>query len=149
MSDWRETYKPAGPAWLHLLLAASLWTIVGGLLLFFGARWVLAGEIPHAGAWLTLALAGGVLKAWFVLRRSARRTVARIRARGDGRCIGGFLSPGTWALVIGMAVGGRILRQGLLPSPVVGLIYVLVGTALLLAAGPLWNACRSRDCASS
>jgi hypothetical protein len=142
VGSWRETYKPAAPAWLHLLLAAGLWTVVGGLLLFFGGRWLLAGRSPYGGAWLALALVGGALKARFVLRRSARRTIARIKDRGDGRCIGGFLSPGTWALVIGMAAGGRLLRQGLLPGRVVGFIYVLVGTALLLAAGQLWNACR-------
>ena len=75
-----------------------------------------------------------------MLRRSAQRIIARIKSRGDGRCIGGFLSWRTWLLVALMVIGGRVLRRGLLPEAVVGLIYVLVGTALLLAAAQLWNA---------
>lgn len=140
MSEWREAYKPAAPARLHLLLAAGMWTGVGALLLVFGVRWVLPAESRYVPLWLGLAVAGGCIKARFVLRRSAQRIIARIKSRGDGRCIGGFLSWRTWLLVALMVIGGRVLRRGLLPEAVVGLIYVLVGTALLLAAAQLWNA---------
>ena len=148
MSEWQEAYKPAGSARLHVLLAAAMWTVVGGLLLFFGVRWVLPAETRYVPLWLALAVVGGCLKARFVLRRSAQSTIARIRSRGDGRCIGGFLSWRSWMLVALMAVGGRVLRQGLLPNAIVGLIYVLIGTALLLAAGQLWNAWHKGDFAS-
>jgi hypothetical protein len=148
MSEWREAYKPAAPARLHLLLAAGMWTVVGVLLLFFGGRWVLLAHIPHVLLWLALAAAAGLLKARFVLRRTARSTIARIKSRGDGRCIGGFLSWRAWMLVALMALAGRVLRQGLAPSAVVGLIYVLVGSALLLAATQLWHAWYTWDSAS-
>ena len=59
MSEWREAYKPAAPARLHLLLAAGMWTGVGALLLVFGVRWVLPAESRYVPLWLGLAVAAG------------------------------------------------------------------------------------------
>jgi hypothetical protein len=139
MRDWLNAHKPAASAQAHLLLAALLWTVVGALLLFFGVRWALAGQVRHVPWLLALAVAVGLLKGQFVLKRTARRTVERIRARGDGRCIGGFLSLRSWAFVALMVSIGRLLRGSLLPRTVAGLVYVAVGCALLRAATWLWH----------
>ena len=77
-------------------MGALLWTGVGMLLLLFGLAWVLQSDIPYAAALLALAVAAGLAKTWLVLNRAARRMVERIRLRGDGRCLGGFLSVRTW-----------------------------------------------------
>ncbi len=137
---WIDRLKPAAPARTHLLLAALMWSAVGGTLGVVGARW--AFEVcTTATVWLvTAAVAVGWLKARFALEPAARRIIARIRARGDGRCIGGFLSVPTWSLVAFMAVGGRLLRGGVLSSHLVGLLYVVVGTALLVASRLMWRA---------
>ncbi len=135
-----HTYKPAASARMHLLLAALLWTTVGGALLVVGAGWALLGRRGYMLAIVALAVAAGALKAEFVLARTARRAIERIRARGDGRCIGGFLSWRTWGFVVLMMGLGYTLRHGLLPHPVVGIIYVAVGTALLLASRRFWSA---------
>ena len=140
-----ESYKPAASARLHLLLAALMWTVVGALLLYFGSRWVLAGRIPYAWLWLAVVAGGGVLKARFVLEPAAGRTIERIRTRGDGRCIGGFLSVRSWIFVALMVVAGRFLRGGLAPRIVVGLVYTGVGVGLLLAVRRLWYAWYRHD----
>jgi len=142
MNDWLATYKPAAPARVHLLLAAILWTVVGTALAYFGTRWAMAWESSFV--WLCLGLAAGigVVKGRLVLHKTADRIIRRIRTRGDGRCLGGFLSPKTWAVVGGMMVAGRLLRGGLLPRVPVGFIYVAVGVALLLGSRPLWQAWR-------
>lgn len=140
MRDLLDTYKPAAAARVHLLLAAMMWTTVGALLLYFGLRWTFATRTPGVWLFAVAAVAVGLLKGWFVLDRTAVRMIGRIQARGDGRCIGGFLSWRSWALVALMAGGGRLLRGGLLPRTVVGLLYVAVGIALLTAARRLWLA---------
>ena len=140
MLNWLELHKPAVSARSHLLLAATMWTVVGSLLLAFGARWLLSAHVRYAWELLAVAAVVGLLKARFVLGRAARRTIERIRSRGDGRCIGGFFSLRTWAIVALMAGAGRVLRGGLIPLPVVGFVYAAVGTALLLAARQLWRA---------
>jgi hypothetical protein len=140
-----HTYKPAAPARVHLLLAALLWTTVGSVLLIAGARWALGTGIRYMPLVLVVAAAAGAAKAEFVLARTARRSIDRIRARGDGRCIGGFLSWRTWGFVVLMMGLGYTLRHGLLPHSVVGVIYVWVGTALLLASRRFWAAWAAHD----
>jgi hypothetical protein len=140
MLERLRTLTPATPARTHLLLAAIMWTVVGALLVVFGGRWALRGAIPHAGVLLAVAVAVGLVKARYVLSHTARHTIARIRSRGDGRCIGGFLSVRSWGLVLLMSIGGRLLRGGPIPSAVVGLIYTAVGTALLVAGLRIWQA---------
>lgn len=140
MRGWVNQYKPAASARTRVLAAALMWTIVGGALAYFGVRWVLAGSMPLTAVLLAAAVGVGALKALYALERSARRAVDRIQKRGDDRCIGGFFSPKAWLFVVAMATLGRFLRGGLLPRPVVGLLYVAVGTALLLACRRLWSA---------
>jgi hypothetical protein len=135
-----DLIKPAAPARVHLLLAAAMWTVVGGLLAFFGVRWVLTADLGLALPLLVVAAVGGGLKARFMLDRAARRTIERIRSRGDGRCIGGFLSLRTWGFVLLMAVAGRLLRGSPLPRVAVGFVYAAVGLALLLASRLPWQA---------
>jgi hypothetical protein len=140
MSSILERHKPAAAARTHLLLAALLWTAVGAVLLGVGAYWASGAPIPYRPLLLGLAVGIGLLKAHFVLSRTARRGVGRIRSRGDGRCIGGFLSLPTWAFVAVMMLAGYLLRHGLLPRGIVGVVYVAIGTALLVAARRLWRA---------
>lgn len=140
MANWIETYKPAASRRTHLLLAAAMWTVVGSLLFYFGAHWVVRSGARHAELQIAAAVAVGVVKAFLALDRAAGRIVTRILARGDHRCIGGFLSLKTWLIVAVMATVGRLLRAGLLPMHVVGLLYAAIGTALLVGARNFWRA---------
>ncbi len=132
--------KPAAPARVHLLLAALLWTTVGVVLAAVGARWTLGAEPRFMVLLMAAAVVVGVLKAIFVLGRVAARIAERIRQRGDGRCLGGFLSPRSWLLVAVMSVGGRLLRSSGLPHAVVGLLYLAIGVALAAGSLRLWRA---------
>lgn len=137
---WFHRHKPAARARWHLLLASSLWTVVGSALLYFGVGWVLERHGRYTWLLLAVAAAAGLLKARFVLSKTADRTVKRIEVRGDANCLGGFLSLGTWGFVVSMMVLGRLLRGGVLPHAAVGVIYVAVGLALLVASTWLWRA---------
>lgn len=130
MTTWVDSHKPAANVSTHLLAAGLMWLVVGGGLMGFGVHWLWAGR-PALAPWLAAAaVVAGVVKSHLVLDRAARRVVRRITARGDGRCLGGFLSLRTWALVVLMMVLGRLLRGGL-AGWLVGALYIAVGTALL------------------
>ncbi len=134
MARWVEKSKPAAEARVHLMLAWVMWGMVGAVLVGFGGRWLWQSPTPST-PWLTgLAMAIGVFKARFVLDRAARKIVDRIRERGDGRCLGGFLSLRSWAFVAAMAGGGRILRCSHIARGLLGVLYIAVGTALLLSS---------------
>jgi hypothetical protein len=125
----------------HLMLAWIMWMAVGSTMIAFGGRWLWAAAPVHT-AWIAAAaVVVGAVKSRLVLDPAARQVVERIRVRGDGRCLGGFLSLRTWGLVALMAVGGRVLRGGL-TREIVGPLYVAVGCALCLSSRLTWRAWR-------
>ena len=138
MSNWAERWKPAAGARTHLLAAALLWTAVGAGLSGAGIVWCFSARRP----WIPLVLGVGigVLKGIFIIARVAARNARRIIARGDGKCLGGFLSIKTWLLVAAMMGSGMVLRRSGIPRPVLGVIYAAVGTALLAGSLSLWKA---------
>jgi len=63
-----------------------------------------------------------------------KRLVARIIERGEGRCLGGFVSWKTWLLILGMMAMGWALRRSGAPFWVIGVLYAGIGTALVTAS---------------
>jgi hypothetical protein len=91
-------------------------------------------SLPEGAA----ALGLGVLLGWFkgakVLRPAARKSADRIIERGDGKCVGGFLSWKSWLFVAGMGVFGKWLRSAGVSPWILGPLLIGVGLALLSGA---------------
>ncbi len=140
---WAERWKPAAGVRTHLVAAAGLWTVVGLGLTAAGLAWCFGSPFPLS---LLLAVAGaaaGLVKGKYVIRRLAEKNAARIIVRGDGRCLGGFLSVRTWLLVVLMMVSGMLLRRSAVPRAVLGIVYSAVGIALLAGSLILWRALKA------
>jgi len=137
---WAERWKPAAGVRAHLVAAAGLWTLVGIGLTAAGLAWCFGSPLPWSVVLAGAGLAAGLVKGRFVIRRVAERNAARIIARGDGHCLGGFLSVKTWLLVAVMMASGMVLRRSAVPRPVLGVVYTAVGTALLAGSVILWRA---------
>ena len=140
LAGWLERWKPAAGVRTHLFSAALLWTVVGLGLTAAGFAWCFGSALPWALVLAGVGVAAGLVKGRYVLRTMAERNAARIIARGDGRCLGGFLSLKTWLLVVLMMTSGIILRRSAVPRPVLGVLYSAVGTALLVGSATLWRA---------
>jgi hypothetical protein len=136
--SWAERWKPAAGVRAHLLAAALLWTAVGTGLSAAGIIWCFSARKP----WVPLAggVCAGTLKGIFIISKVAARNARRIISRGDGKCLGGFLSIKTWLLVAAMMASGFVLRHSGIPRPVLGVIYTAVGMALLTGCLSLWKA---------
>ena len=133
--SWVARFKPGVSARTNLLAAALMWSFIGLYLMVRGYL------LPPAPSWLFfgLGLGLGTLKAVLVIERAARKNIARIVARPEGMCLGGVYPWGMWAMVVGMMLGGRLLRNSSVPPLVVGVIYLAVGWALLLSSRLLWQ----------
>lgn len=125
--------------WAHYLMAALLWTGVGIFLLYRGVSEALLLEGGKLMAVAVGAGLAGAMKGFKVMRPAARKGATRIAGRGDNRCIGGFISFKTWALVILMGVMGKYLRSAHLPHWLLGFLLGGVGTALLLGSAVYWR----------
>jgi hypothetical protein len=138
MEGTLHRFKPAAPVRIHMVLAGLLWSVVGTLLALFGTVWIWSSGLPHAVFFSIAAVVIGLVKSRLVLDKAARRIAQRIEERGDGRCVGGFLSLRTWLLVGLMAGGGRALRAWVLPLGIAGLLYLGIGVALASSSRLLW-----------
>ena len=133
-----ERIKPAAPAHAHLLMAALMWTTVGSFLLIraYGYARELTPAVACAVA--LAALAVGVFKGFKFLRPSAKKSAVRIIYRGDGKCLGGFISIKSWLFVGAMILLGRALRMAGLPAWFTSAILGAVGVALLMGSAVFW-----------
>jgi hypothetical protein len=120
-------------------MAEMMWTVVGSMLLGLGLLWIVRRYHTPGYAYAAPFLVLGVVKALFILDRVARRTILRIRTRGNDHCVGGFFSPASWGLIVGMMLLGQVLRASPVPRADVGFLYVTVGSALLISSRMLWG----------
>lgn len=129
--------KPNASRSVHLFVAASLWTVIGISLMVRGTVWL--NNIDQL--WIVFpALAIGTMKALFMLDRSAKKSIARIVATRDGRCLGGVYSVKTWLLVLVMMAAGCLMRNSSLPKEFLGLFYVSIGWGLFFSSRNGWLA---------
>lgn len=133
-----QRFKPASRARTQVLLAALLWTCVGCGLLLAGLNWLGHSHNPWLPGLLALAIGLGLAKGQLALARTARSAAARIARRGDGTCLGGFLSWKSWLFVLVMMAGGAALRHSTLSRTILGVLYAAVGIALLWGSRVFW-----------
>jgi hypothetical protein len=134
-----ERFKPAASIRSRLLVAALIWTVVGAGLFVAGANWAVVGQGGRGWAGMGLALLAGWFKGRYLLSGRAAANARRIVAAGEGKCLGGVFDGSAWLLVLAMIGLGFVLRHSAVPRPWIGLIYVAVGTALMLASLGTWR----------
>jgi len=120
----------------HLRHAAILWVLVGTMLSVRGMLWLYADFGTRH--WLLLilpcAMLLGVIKGQYVLRRTASRSVSRIRRLPDATPYWHLYSPATYLLIGGMMAFGVACRWAGMHWYIygaVGTLYLVVGIALL------------------
>lgn len=128
--------KPGVPRQTHLLLAALLWTVVGFVLMVRGSIWLIAGK---ATLFFFPAILFGTLKSLFILDKSAKKSIDRIRRLADGSCLGAVYSIKTWLLVLAMMSFGYILRHSGVSPVILGTLYITIGWALLFSSRTAWR----------
>lgn len=147
-AGWRR-FTPRAGIRVQLAAAAVLWAVGTGILLVRGVLYMFAQEeLDRWGYGVAViglvAVAIGLVKARLILIRYARRAVGRIRTRGHA-CFFGFFAVSSWVFIVVMMGGGMMLRR----TPLVdvwwgrtflGILYVAVGTALLIADVIFWRA---------
>jgi hypothetical protein len=147
-AGWRRLTPRAGIR-PQLVAAAVLWGVGTSVLLIRGVFYLISrDEVGRFGSWVALiglaAVAIGLVKARLILIRYARKAVRRIKTRGHA-CFFGFFAPSSWLFILVMMGGGMMLRRTALVHYVwgrtfLGILYIAVGTALLIADVIFWRA---------
>ena len=131
----------------HLLIAASIWTIVGAGLLTMGS--VFWFHFPYLGdldtrhiAIGSAALTVGLLKGKFILDKTANRVIENtinLQEPNPFKSIFQMFGGKTIALIASMMGIGVVLRAAGVSFEIRGLIYLAVGTGLLWSCRQYWT----------
>lgn len=129
----------------RLFLAGALWIAIGTFLAVRGAAYFKAAHVMSP-LWAYLGLALGVVvgcaKGLFVLRKSAKRVIARIESRVAPEPFWQIYPPYLYLLIplmIGLGLTLRHFFGASHPSLILG-VYAGIGAALLVSAMPFFAA---------
>lgn len=139
MSTGLSRLKPGIKRRTHLLLSASLWSVIGVVLVTKG--WFASGECAqYQSIIIGVSVTVGFAKSLLVLDKAASRGIERILKFEDGTCLGAVYSVKTWVLVLFMIGMGVILRNSTLPGMLLCFVYTGVGWSLLFSSRLAWIA---------
>ena len=128
-----------------LVIVGILWFVVGAVLSFFGTKWILTlGIGPKLIMFLAPAVLIGTLKGKFVLQKVALKYYKRsdiIEFNDNDIFLGWIKILGVKGFIlIGLMMAmGSFLRHSNIDRPILGILYLAVGIALLYASKIFFN----------
>ena len=125
-------------------VAGGLWLAVGTGLALRGLFWWRPWRSPGAELLAVVLLPVAFLFATRILFRVARRNLAYIATLPERVSFWSFQPPRSWLLMGGMILLGITLRRSALPREWLGILYFVMGTALILTGPRFWVAPKRR-----
>ena len=130
---------------ISIKVVGSIWFIVGIALSIVGTKWLLlTGLGPKFFGLLFLSVLIGGLKGKKVLKKIAKRYydgAEKIKFNDNDIFLGWVKILGVrgFILIASMMILGSILRHSTIDRPILGVIYLAVGIALLYASKVFFN----------
>jgi hypothetical protein len=127
-------HKPAVPRKFLPLIAGVIWVAVGAMLVALAAGWLLDDAWHHGNLLCGSGAAGAFIVCHFGFLRVVDKNLGRIALLDERPCAFAFQSWKSYLLVAVMIVMGEGLRQSPLPKPILAVLYIAIGGALLLSS---------------
>jgi len=129
-----ERWKPGVPKSVLLLVAGAIWVMVG-IMLNGMAYWWLRKELPaHALLAVVVGFVGSLFIHHFGFLRIVDRNLNRILPMEGKRCVFSFMPWKSYVLIAVMIALGVLLRHSPIPKLYLSVLYVGIGTALILSS---------------
>ncbi len=129
-----ERLNPAVSRNLLLLLAGAVWILVGIMLLSIAGTWL--SFISDKSVYLIIA--AGVLLALLIhhfgFLKIVDKNLERIFEMKGKKCLFAFIPWKSYAIIAVMITMGRILRSSSLPKQFLAILYIGIGSALILSS---------------
>ena len=130
----KENWKPGVPKPILLLTAGLLWIGVGIMLDALAYSW-LRGENPgFSYPAAAIGFLAALLIHHFGFLRVVDKNLARILPMEGRRCLFAFMPWKSYILILVMFSGGLLLRLSPLPKKYLAVLYMAIGTALILSS---------------
>lgn len=127
-------WKPGVPKSALLLIAGMMWIAIGLMLDSFSYSWLRLETQTH----VVFAVAVGLVCALFIhhfgFLRIVDRNLARILPMKGKRCVFSFMPWKSYVLIAAMVMIGVLLRHSPIPKFYLAILYIGIGTALILSS---------------
>ena len=130
-----QTIKPKTSKRYLLFLAAFVWTIAGGMLIFKGIL-LSFNTTDFLGLKITLSIIGGVGFYWLLFSKiSLKHTKRIVELKMDKPCLFSFFNIKSYILMAIMITSGILLKRlGVIPQQDLLVVYLTMGIPLFLSA---------------
>jgi hypothetical protein len=126
--------KPAVTRRVLLLLAGIVWIGVGGMLLSLAIGWLRAPDALHPYLFAGVGTIAAVFIHHFGFLRVVDKNLDRILPMRGKRCAFAFMSWKSYLMVALMMTMGFALRHSPIPKPMLAVLYIGIGLALVLSS---------------
>jgi hypothetical protein len=127
-------FKPAVGKDVLILLCGIMWVAVGSMLLVLAAGWLRETPTERLGARVTAGLIAALVIHHFGFLRIVDKNLGRIMPVEGKRCVFAFQSWKSYLNIFLMVAMGIALRHSPLPKSYLAVLYVAIGTALILSS---------------
>jgi len=134
MSSFLDKLNPSVSKPFLKLLAGLLWLGTGIMLSIMGFKWVLISPEQNALYFGLAGLAASLPIHYLGFSRIVNRNLARINDIDGKYCLFGFMSWKSYLIIAIMMTMGISLRHSSIPKVYLSVIYIGIGTALVLSS---------------
>ncbi len=129
-----EKWKPAVPKSGLLFMAGMIWLSIGVVMDSIAYSWLKPDPLRPALLISSVGFVFALLIHHFGFLRIVDRNLGRILPMEGRRCLFSFMPWKSYILVLVMVLGGFLLRHSALPKSYLALLYLAIGTALILSS---------------
>lgn len=131
---WKEKLKPAVHKNLLLFLSGLMWVAVGIMLDTFATGWLTAYAKGNWWIFASAGLACSLVIHHFGFLRLVDKNLGRISKMQGKRCAFSFMTWKSYLIVAVMVTMGIMLRHSSIPKQYLSILYIGIGTALILSS---------------
>jgi hypothetical protein len=134
MSSFPDKINPRVSKPVLKFLAGFLWLGTGVMLSVMGLKWVLDSASQHALYFGLGGLAASLPIHYLGFSKIVARNLDRINGIDGKYCLFGFMSWKSYLIIAIMMTMGITLRHSAIPKEYLSVIYIGIGTALVLSS---------------
>ena len=127
-------WKPGVPKSTLLLIAGIMWIGTGLMLDSLSYSWLRLETQAHVLIAVGLGFVGALFIHHFGFLRIVDRNLARILPMKGKRCVFSFMPWKSYILIAVMVATGLVLRHSSIPKLYLAVLYIGIGTALILSS---------------
>jgi hypothetical protein len=129
-----DKLKPAVNKNFLLFLAGAVWIAVGTMLISFAYHWLVSYGQKNSWLFAAAGLAISLIIHHFGFLRIVDKNLGRITKMEGRRCAFSFMTWKSYLIVAVMVSMGILLRHSSIPKQYLSVLYIGIGTALILSS---------------